>query len=120
MVKLRAGLSSKKDGFLANVSNRCKFSSCTVILPFHCVIIQFYHQNNAIFRQLLDTTALLELLKWNTPTVSRKKFISAQKLKSEKLLRSTMVGSRSQATRCMEESVLTWNQSRTTVQRWVL
>ena len=75
MVKLRAGLSSKKDGFLANVSNRCKFSSCTVILPFHCVIIQFYHQNNAIFRQLLDTTALLELLKWNTPTVSRKKFI---------------------------------------------
>ena len=31
-----------------------------------------------------------------------------------------MVGSRSQATRCMEESVLTWNQSRTTVQRWVL
>ena len=27
LVKLRAGLSSKKDGFLANVSNRCKFSS---------------------------------------------------------------------------------------------
>merc|ERR1712212_85186 len=41
LVKLRAGRSTNKDGFLANVSSR----------------------------QLLDTTALLELLKWNTPTI---------------------------------------------------
>ena len=43
LVKLRAGLSSKKDGFLANVTNRCKFSSSIVLLPCHCVIIQFCH-----------------------------------------------------------------------------
>ena len=43
LVKLRAGLSSKKDGFLENVSNRCKFSSSIVILPYHCVMIQFHH-----------------------------------------------------------------------------
>merc|ERR1711971_431114 len=41
LVTLRASQSSKKDGFLANVTQR----------------------------QLLDTTALLELLKWNTPTI---------------------------------------------------
>jgi len=41
LVTLRASQSSKKDGFLANITRR----------------------------QLLDTTALLELLKWNTPTI---------------------------------------------------
>jgi len=41
LVTLRASQSSKKDGFLENVTQR----------------------------QLLDTTALLELLKWNTPTI---------------------------------------------------
>ena len=50
-----------------------QFDSNLIIIHQDMVIIDTYnngHSANITCRQLLDTTALLELLKWNTPTVS--------------------------------------------------